>query len=79
LAACWRNQREAWEKTLATLGESQQNLSEAIAAVDEARLDEPILQGMGSVYTTLHGAVQHKLYHAGQIAILKKASTGETV
>jgi uncharacterized damage-inducible protein DinB len=70
---------EAWDKTLATLRESQQNLSEAIAAVDEARLDEPILQGMGSVYATLHGAVQHKLYHAGQIAILKKASTGETV
>lgn len=70
---------EDWAKTLAALREAHQNLIEAIAAVDEARLDEPILEGMSSVYTTLHGAVQHNLYHAGQIAILKKGSTGETV
>jgi len=25
----------------------------------------------------LHGVVQHILYHAGQIAILKKAAAGE--
>lgn len=67
----------AWRKTIAALREGHQKLSEAIAAVDEARLDEPILQGMGTVYATLHGAVQHDLYHAGQIAILKKASIGE--
>jgi uncharacterized damage-inducible protein DinB len=70
---------EAWEKTLNGLREGNQRLREAIAAVDDARLDEPILEGMRSIYTTLHGAVQHDLYHAGQIAILKKASTGETV
>jgi hypothetical protein len=34
---------------------------------------EPILQSMSSVYVTLHGLVQHHLYHAGQIALLKKA------
>lgn len=70
---------EAWENTLASLRESHQRLSEAIAAVDETRLDEPILEGMPSVYITLHGAVQHCLYHTGQIAVLKKATTGETV
>jgi hypothetical protein len=26
-----------------------------------------------SLYVTLHGLIQHDLYHAGQIAILKKA------
>lgn len=70
---------EAWQNTRTSLCESHQRLNEAIAAVDERRLDEPILEGMPSVYITLHGAVQHSLYHAGQIAILKKASTGETV
>ena len=70
---------EAWEKTLAGLRENHQKFSDAIATVDESRLDEPILDGMKTVYATLHGAVQHDLYHAGQIAILKKASTGETV
>jgi uncharacterized damage-inducible protein DinB len=28
---------------------------------------------MSSRYVSLHGAVQHTLYHAGQIALLKKA------
>ena len=70
---------EAWKKTLTALREGHQKFSDAIASVDDTRLDEPILEGMNSVYATLHGAVQHDLYHAGQIAILKKASTGETV
>ena len=69
---------EAWKKTLTALREGHQKFSDAIASVDDTRLDEPILEGMNSVYATLHGAVQHDLYHAGQIAILKKASTGET-
>ena len=68
----------AWGKTLTALREGHQKFSDAIASVDDARLDEPILEGMKSVYATLHGAVQHDLYHAGQIAILKKAS-GEMV
>lgn len=70
---------EAWQNAQISLRESQQRLNEAIAAIDETRLDQPILEGMPSVYITLHGAVQHSLYHAGQIAILKKATTGETV
>lgn len=70
---------EAWQNTLAALRENHQKFYEAIASVDEARLDQPILEGMTTVYATLHGALQHDLYHAGQIAILKKASTGETV
>ena len=70
---------ESWEKAIGALRESYQSLSEAIAKVDDAALDGPILEGMPSTYITLHGAVQHDLYHAGQIAVLKKASTGETV
>lgn len=70
---------EAWQSTLTALRENHQKFSDAIASVDESRLDDPILEGMNTVYATLHGAVQHDLYHAGQIAILKKASTGETV
>ena len=50
-----------------------QALVEAIANVAESRLDEPIFEGMSTVYVTLHGVIQHDLYHAGQIAMLKKA------
>lgn len=63
----------AWEQAKAALDRSHQALVEAIKRVDESRWDEPILAGKSSVYVTLHGVIQHDLYHAGQIAILKKA------
>jgi len=63
----------AWEEAKAALDRGHQALVEAIARVAESRLDEPILEGMSSVYVTLHGVIQHDLYHAGQIAMLKKA------
>ena len=63
----------AWEQVKALLIDGHRRLREAIAKADESRLDEPIVPGMPSVYITLHGVIQHDLYHAGQIAILKKA------
>ena len=63
----------AWEKAKAALERGHQALVEAISRVAESRLDEPILEGKSTVYVTLHGVIQHDLYHAGQIAILKKA------
>lgn len=62
-----------WSAALAELERSNRALREAVARLDDARLDSPILEGMSSVYVTLHGVVQHTLYHAGQIAVLKKA------
>jgi uncharacterized damage-inducible protein DinB len=63
----------AWEQAKAALDRGHEALREAISRVAEERLDEPILEGMSTVYVTLHGAIQHDLYHAGQIAMLKKA------
>ena len=67
----------AWEKTKQNLRETHERLLQAIGTVDESQLDQPILVHpeitFSSVYVTLHGVVQHDLYHAGQIAILKKA------
>lgn len=69
-----------WATTKAALIEGHHKLRESIARLTDARLDEPILQNMPSVYVTLHGVIQHDLYHAGQIAILKKAAFGaETI
>jgi uncharacterized damage-inducible protein DinB len=67
---------EAWEQTMQALRQGHDDLRSAIAGLDESRLDQPIIEGMSSVYVTLHGLVQHDLYHAGQIAILKKANVG---
>lgn len=63
----------SWQKAIETLKQNHQELMEAMGQVEESRLDEPIVEGMPSVYVHLHGAVQHDLYHAGQIAVLKKA------
>jgi hypothetical protein len=41
--------------------------------VDEEDLAEQVPGKEHSVYTMLHGIIQHDLYHAGQIALLKKA------
>jgi uncharacterized damage-inducible protein DinB len=63
----------AWEQAKAALDRGHQALVEAIGRVPESRLDEPIFEGMSTVYVTLHGVIQHNLYHAGQIAMLKKS------
>jgi hypothetical protein len=60
---------------MTTLQLGNQELRTVVEALDPQRLDEPILSGMPSVYITVQGVVQHDLYHAGQIAILKKAVT----
>jgi len=64
----------AWEQAKAALDRGHQELVKAISQVPESRLDEPIFEGMSTVYVTLHGIIQHDLYHAGQISVLKKAA-----
>src|SRR5438067_10326062 len=64
---------EAWERAKASLDRNHRAFVEAITRVPESRLDEPVLEGMSTVYVTLDGVVQHDLYHAGQIVMLKKA------
>jgi len=70
----------AWENAKAKLTAVHRRLLDAITAIDDARLDQPIINStettFSSTYVTLHGGVQHSLYHAGQIAILKKAIEG---
>lgn len=63
----------SWQKAIETLKQNHRELLEAIGKVEDGRLDAPVVEGMPSVYVHMHGAVQHDLYHAGQIAILKKA------
>lgn len=62
----------AWQKAIVTLKDNHRELLEALGRVTEDRFDEPVVAGMSSVYVHMQGAIQHDLYHAGQIAILKK-------
>jgi uncharacterized damage-inducible protein DinB len=69
----------AWEAVRESVRQAHEELRSAILLLDYSRLDQPIIEGMSSIYVTLHGVIQHSLYHAGQIAILKKAfSEGQT-
>lgn len=63
----------AWREAQERLAETDGLLREAVLRLDDAQLDEPILPEMSTRYVSLHGAVQHTLYHAGQIALVKKA------
>jgi len=65
----------AWKKALDELERGHQALRAAVAGLSDARLAEKVLEQDYSVYAMLHGVVQHDLYHAGQIALLKKASS----
>ena len=71
---------ESWHTAQQILLDSHQALLDAIAALDDSKLDRFIIENaetpFSSVYVTVHGVVQHDLYHAGQIAILKKAIEG---
>jgi uncharacterized damage-inducible protein DinB len=67
----------AWEVVRESIKRAHEELRSAILLLDDSRLDQPIIEGMSSVYVTLHGVIQHSLYHAGQIAILKKAFSEE--
>jgi uncharacterized damage-inducible protein DinB len=64
---------QSWADTRETTKQSHNELRAAISLLEDSRLDQPIIEGLSSVYVTLHGVIQHTLYHAGQIAILKKA------
>jgi uncharacterized damage-inducible protein DinB len=67
----------AWGSAKEKLIDVHRRLLDAITATDDSRLDQPIIDStettFSTAYVTLHGGVQHSLYHAGQIAILKKA------
>lgn len=63
----------AWRDALASLERTHLSLRAAIASLDDERLTQPIVEGKSSVYASVHGVIQHDLYHAGQIALLKKA------
>jgi uncharacterized damage-inducible protein DinB len=48
-------------------------LRDGIKKIDDAKLEETVRGTRYSNYILLHGVIQHDLYHAGQIALLKKS------
>jgi uncharacterized damage-inducible protein DinB len=63
----------SWPRALAELDRTHAALLDTISALDPATLDRIVPGKEYDGYVLLHGAVQHNLYHAGQVAIHKKA------
>ena len=73
----WEVSEAAWHRTVENLVDAHNRLREATKGLRDEQLDEkPIKRTDNSRYVMLHGIVQHDLYHAGQIAVLKKALGG---
>lgn len=53
-----------------------EKLARAIEQFDDKKLKETVPGRPYDFYFLFHGIVQHSLYHAGQIALLKKAFSG---
>ena len=62
----------AWRKSLARLAASQRKFRAAVAKFPDAQLGR-IRPGTKTSWNVLiHGQIQHQLYHAGQIAMLRR-------
>jgi uncharacterized damage-inducible protein DinB len=72
--------REAWTDALAALRRAHEDLARTLEAAEDSSLSRQIggaqVDAMGhpvTFYQTIIGILQHDTYHAGQIALLKKA------
>jgi len=65
----------AWRKTVDRMKHAHDELVKAVAAFPDSRLQEQVPGKTAKYHNFFYmfsGIVQHELYHAGQIALLKK-------
>lgn len=62
----------AWARDLAALDESHARLLKAVSSLTDEALDGRVVGQNYSTAFMLRGLVCHNVYHAGQIALLKK-------
>ena len=65
----------AWRKAVADATRTHRLLVRTVASLSGSRLRERVPGKKYDFYFMLHGIAQHELYHAGQIAILKKVKS----
>jgi uncharacterized damage-inducible protein DinB len=62
----------AWEATLRALAEANREMVQAVEALDDSVLNQQFTQVRMTYYLMLHCVIQHNVYHAGQISLLKR-------
>lgn len=65
-----------WRRAIEQLKDSRARLRTVVESISDEKLPEKVHGQKYPLYGMLHGLVQHDLYHAGQIAVLKKALAG---
>jgi uncharacterized damage-inducible protein DinB len=69
----WRDVTQLpWAEAVGEMENAVSRLSDAVARLSVDDLDKIVAGRDYTMYVMLHGVIQHNLYHAGQIAILKK-------
>ena len=64
---------ENWSNSIRVLKQLNEDLRQAVRNFPRERLDEPLVaEPPFTAYTQFIGVTQHHLYHAGQMALLKK-------
>jgi uncharacterized damage-inducible protein DinB len=63
----------AWRKAVSDAKRTHDKLVRTVSDLSEERLRDRVPGKRYNFYHLLHGIAQHELYHAGQMAILKKA------
>lgn len=66
-----------WQKTLAEFQASNRSFRAALAKLEPGKLNELTAAGKRTYYGEAHGLIEHHVYHLGQIAVLKKRSSGD--
>lgn len=66
--------QEAWREAVDEAKRTHDRLVATVAGLNDSRLRDRVPGKKYDFYYMLHGIAQHELYHAGQIAILKKAA-----
>lgn len=63
----------SWAETLEELDHAQSRVVDAVARLSVERLEQKLPGQTRSIHAELLGLLQHNVYHAGQIALLKRA------
>jgi uncharacterized damage-inducible protein DinB len=71
----WRDVTQLpWPEAVEELENAQSRLCDAVARLSVDDLDKKVVGQKYTVYVMVHGVIQHNLYHAGQIAVVKKVA-----
>ncbi len=67
---------DAWERIQKDLLAADEELRAELQGFPNAALEKQLTEWGRSAYNNFHGYIQHAYYHAGQISVLKRLTSG---